>query len=245
MVEKLRNIRPKLEKLARLDPEYRLFGAATHRYQLAPPLAPDAVATFELLHGVRLPEDYRAFLLEVGSGGAGPYYGLNALGNFEHAIGRLAGLEVEPENWRTGEGLDPAFLASPFPHQTAFNPVDGSAYQDLTEDEEEALAEAEGEELFPELWEDKWLLGTLCLSEQGCNLRDLLVVSGDERGHIWTDDRCDGGGFQPIEPNRTRRAMPDSDYTPMFMTAETAHTSFLTWYEWWLDQSLNEVESGI
>lgn len=238
MLERLQSIHPRLQELARLDPQFRLFGAGTHRYQLAPPLAPDKVATFELLHGVRLPEDYRAFLLQLGSEGVGPYYGLKALGDFEHAIGHLAGLEDEPENWRLGEGLDSDFLSSPFPHLVAFQPMDDSAFEGLSEEEEQSRIEATESEI----WQDKWVLGTLCVSEYGCNIRDLLVVSGEERGHIWRDDRCDLGGLHPLELNRTRLPAPKSNHRPMFVSAESARTSFLDWYEWWLDWSLAEVK---
>ena len=50
------------------DPQLRRFGAARHRYALAPPIVDDAV-----LAG--LPDDLAAFAREVGGGGAGPYYG--------------------------------------------------------------------------------------------------------------------------------------------------------------------------
>lgn len=62
--------------LARRDPGLRRFGAATHRYRLAPPLAPERLAHLERAANVRLPDDYRDFVLTLGDGGAGPYHGL-------------------------------------------------------------------------------------------------------------------------------------------------------------------------
>lgn len=62
--------------LARRDPGLRRFGAATHRYRLAPPVTPEQLARLERAANVRLPDDYRDFVLTLGEHGAGPYYGL-------------------------------------------------------------------------------------------------------------------------------------------------------------------------
>jgi SMI1/KNR4 family protein SUKH-1 len=72
----LLRIQRKLANLRALDPEYRLFGSSIHRYELMPPVPESAVLQFEGKHGIRLPEDYRSFLLQVSEGEAGPYYGL-------------------------------------------------------------------------------------------------------------------------------------------------------------------------
>src|ERR1019366_4951893 len=57
---------------------------------------------YEVRYGMKLPAEYRSFLLTVGSGGAGPYYGLL----------RLA------EALRVWDHGDPS---KPFPHTKAWN----------------------------------------------------------------------------------------------------------------------------
>jgi hypothetical protein len=71
-----RPIREAIGVIASADPRLLRFGAASHRYELRPPLSELRIAELEAAAGVRLPDDYRDFLLEVGDGGAGPYYGL-------------------------------------------------------------------------------------------------------------------------------------------------------------------------
>ncbi len=54
----------------------RVFGADGHRFRLNEPLLESEVDAFESKYNVKLPADYRAFLIHVGDGGAGPYHGL-------------------------------------------------------------------------------------------------------------------------------------------------------------------------
>lgn len=69
-------IKQKLATLAARDPNYQIFGARSHRYKLGPAIPEGRLSGIERDYGVRLPEDYRHFLREIGSGGAGPYHGL-------------------------------------------------------------------------------------------------------------------------------------------------------------------------
>lgn len=73
-------VREAVAALAASDRPLRRFGAAHHRYVLAPPLA-EAPAG--------LPDDLATFVTEIGSGGAGPGYGWFAI---ERAVDHL----VEP-----------------------------------------------------------------------------------------------------------------------------------------------------
>ena len=73
---RLERIAARLQLLASCDAELRVFGATHHGYRLDPPYGSDELAEVERAMGVSLPPEVRAFLTRVGSGGAGPYYGL-------------------------------------------------------------------------------------------------------------------------------------------------------------------------
>ncbi|BCM88409.1 hypothetical protein IAD21_00240 [Abditibacteriota bacterium] len=82
----IRELAELLRQLKKTDKRFRVFGSDSHTYQLGPKLSEVELAEFEQTHRVRLPEDYRLFLHEVGNGGpgpyragAGPYYGLEPL----------------------------------------------------------------------------------------------------------------------------------------------------------------------
>lgn len=66
-----------LEKLRQVRAQFPDdLGAETHRYELNPPIKEQVLLDFEAEQGIRLPEEYRDFLLHAGNGGAGPYYGI-------------------------------------------------------------------------------------------------------------------------------------------------------------------------
>lgn len=69
--------------LREADPAFRVFGSEVHRHRPATTLSEAEIAAFEAAHGIRLPDDYRAYLHDVGNGGAGPYYGIMPLAVFD------------------------------------------------------------------------------------------------------------------------------------------------------------------
>jgi hypothetical protein len=76
-----------------------------------------------------------------------------------------------------------------------------------------------------EYFDEKWTNGLLRICNFGCGVSINLVVNGADYGKIWVDDRCNEGG---IYPDR------------YFGNEEKL--DFLTWYELWLDKSLQELD---
>jgi len=72
----LARVRASLTRLAETDPSYARFGAGTHRYQPGSSIDPARLDAIENETGARLPDDFRAFLLDLGEAAAGPGYGL-------------------------------------------------------------------------------------------------------------------------------------------------------------------------
>jgi hypothetical protein len=61
------------------------FGVERHCFEMNLPIPASDLEEFESHHKVVLPPGYREFLLEIGNGGAGPYWGLLSL-EFWHRI---------------------------------------------------------------------------------------------------------------------------------------------------------------
>ncbi|GHO89406.1 SMI1/KNR4 family protein [Dictyobacter formicarum] len=188
-LDRLNLIKEKLKSLKRQDTQFQTFGASEHTYELHPPLTPDEVSAFEQQHAIILPEDYRNFLLSIGNGGAGPYYGL---------------FPIHMYNWEL-ENVQDNFLALPFPHQKAWQP-DSDVIDTEAVDENHTY------------FGNYWIQGAMRICHFGCGVYLLLVVTGPERGNIWFDDRASDNGIYPAESN------------------------FLTWYETWLEDSLQNVK---
>jgi hypothetical protein len=161
----------RLDYLRRTDPGLTRFGSAAHRYLLNAPLSEQDVTAFEVRHSVSLPDDYRAFLKEVGDGGAGPFYGVFRLDRSDLPI-------------RDREDLLPGFLAGAFPHERPWSEPGGG------------IPEAEGDYFDPAK-----IRGSLNLSHQGCGYMVRLVLNGPQRGALWEDGRCGDMGITPFRPD--------------------------------------------
>lgn len=216
-------IRKKLALLRESDKDLTLFGADTHKYELYPPLLTEKLRQFEKANGVELPEQYFQFLTEVGNGGAGPFYGL---------------LPIETGHilfYDDSEAAAHTFydLSKSFPYTEPWNVTD-----ELTElyEQIEAAVESGNVELEEALCDKKYDLisapendyGRIEISDYGCGTRITLVVNGEAKGEVWTDDRTNDGGIYPsIE------------------LGNEGKLGFFDWYEKWLDNSLKETNAVV
>ncbi|MFN8398011.1 MAG: SMI1/KNR4 family protein [Bacteroidia bacterium] len=153
-----------------MDTGRQIFGAFGHQYALNPPKKEPEVAWFEQQNGIKLPEGYRAFLLQVANGGTGPYYGLLRLEST-----RLHDIDYPDAS----KMLD---SRQPFPHTEAWN-------LDDTPENEQAFEE--------EYFAPKQANGLLRMANYGCGISINMVVNGPDYGKMWVDDRANDGGFYP------------------------------------------------
>jgi hypothetical protein len=168
-----------------------VFGEESHSYQTHATLTEDEVSEFESQHGVRLPADYRQFLLRVGNGGAGPDHGLFRLGEMDD------GFDFGPWGDFVGE------LSTPFPHTSAWNDVaDKPEYQGAGDDERfDPLIEAFDKRYY----DSRQVSGAIPICHLGCARRQWLVVTGPEAGNVWCDNRADYKGLYPLQADGHER----------------------------------------
>ncbi|AWB43752.1 SMI1/KNR4 family protein [Paenibacillus sp. CAA11] len=173
--QQIERIQSKLHQLREADSEFSLFGSQTHKYQMAPVWSTEEVARFEEAWKIKLPEEYKAFLLHVGSGGAGPYYGL-----------------VRPDD---GVYIDLDYpselnnVSGEFPYTEAWN-FERSW-------DEDSLGEEDWAEQERFYFSTDKSAGLLAISNFGCGITINLVVNGQSYGEIWVDDRSNDNGIYP------------------------------------------------
>jgi hypothetical protein len=210
-------VRERVMALASATASQKVFGASGHLFVLQPVLSTAELADLERAIDARLPAAYRTFLLEVGSGGAGPGYGIERV-------------ERTADGWRwTGHGFTTVeklgvpfqpFEQQVYAQHAADQPVE-SDFADHGSFMEAARAWRRRDDDL--LYEETF--GAIALSHQGCGYYWLLVVSGPERGTVWDDGRA---GDMPISPRAgpaTRRVTFDQWYLDWLTRTEAAVAS--------------------
>lgn len=154
-------------------------------FELSPVIAEDRVREFEQSHSIRLPSEYRDFLVQIGNGGAGPYYGLFSLGTVDD------GFAVR--DWTVNDNLvgDPS---KPFRFEEAWNDVSNMPSEDLHEEKYWRRME----DFERTYWGSELMNGAIPICHQGCALRIWLVVTGPGSGEVWDDRRSEYEGIRPV-----------------------------------------------
>ena len=196
-----------LAHLRRLRPSQ---SGVDHGFELNPVIAEDRVEAFEQGYSIRLPSEYRDFLVQIGNGGAGPYYGVFALGTVDD------GFAVR--DWKVNDNLvgDPS---KPFRFEEAWNDTSNMPPEDFPEENEEEYWRRM-EDFEKGYWSAELMNGANPICHQGCALRIWLVVTGPQSGELWDDRRSEYEGIRPLR------------------LADGSRATFGAWYSEWLEQSL-------
>lgn len=207
-LEQIEEIKDKVAFLKRNDTDFKVFGSSYHRYDFNELIKDFEVQEFEEIYEIKLPVDYKEYISKLGNGGPGPNYGILPL----HPLpdGRM---------YNTFE-----FLGFDFSHKRKWE-----MHSDIKEIFEKCFNHPNKEVIryFSRLEDIAYIsemAGAIYISDCGCNWRQYLVVTGDERGNIWCDQRVDGDGIFPL------------------IDSNGNHLSFIDWYFRWLDKSIEKVK---
>ena len=75
---------------------------------------------------------------------------------------------------------------------------------------------------------NKYVSGSIRISDYGCGIHYMLVITGNEKGNIWVDDRANIDGIYKVYHE------DDED--------NTKPETFESWYTTWLNTSISDFE---
>jgi hypothetical protein len=203
-------IKRDLLRLCKARKKISVFGSEKHEFRRKPPLSEAQICRIEHREGIVLPADYRGFLINVGNGGAGPHYGVFRLGEIDYI--NITEPWIRMRSYLTGS------LSSSFPFTEPWNDLSGRPNPDQMSQEEYKRQL----DLFEkQYWRE--IDGALPICHVGHALRIWLVVTGEEKGNLWRDDRADEDGFYPLEHGKAKRV------------------TFGAWYRAWLDEAVRKL----
>lgn len=168
----LNNVLKILETAAGIDKDFKVFGAATHKYRLNDPIPVDFVRNTEEKYGFTLPEDYFRFITEIGDGGAGEDYGLNSFKEFITKNAPKDDMELQ-------------CLKLPFEIRPMLDEESVTLVPEFFKDNREKCFFA------PQYYNDDYegyINGYLVLGTRGCAYDYGLAVSGEHKGRVFDTD---------------------------------------------------------
>ena len=143
--------------------------------------SPAELEEFETRMNVRLPDAYKRYLMDTGAG--------------ELTSSRVSLLEDWCQPYDEA-ALSPTFLSEEFPYREAWNDL-------RLIDEDKGWRSP--------YYDPALFRGSMRIVNIGCEGYYLLVVTGEERGNVWVDDRArTAAGIYPLQrPGRERVRIDD------------------------------------
>ncbi|MEV7526452.1 SMI1/KNR4 family protein [Streptomyces sp. NPDC091371] len=210
-------VRERVLRLAEHPRADKVFGAKGHGFRLGPVMGEEQLQALEADLGVGLPAQYRSFLLRVGGGGAGPYYGLMTP-TLNDGRWQWLGIGLAyPGQPTTAEFAGRPFVAEALQSEIAAMEAQEPTLEAFASDDEFRHAYTAWDARYEEL-NDAREAGAVFLSEQGCGYASLIVMTGPHRGAIWEDLRPTDGGI-----------------------VSTGH-DFAHWYRSWLERTEQQLD---
>lgn len=190
--------------------------APGRRPVFAPALTDEQIADVEAGCGVTLPESYRNFLAQVGSGGPGPGLRLSTLSRRDETwawdwhVPDLSIAFVETQQWPDRQRT--------ILRAAGHEPTVQDEYDDYIEDFRAAFGDEGGERV----WGEERDRGATLISDHGCGHTSWLILVGPHYGEL-----------------RFRECGLNTPYDPQFDAQGDPHT-FGSWYMQWLESEERE-----
>lgn len=172
----IKEIKRKIIELKDLDTNFKVFGSKSHNYVFNPKVKVNEIVHFEKSNKLLLPKDYREFLLEIGNGGMGPYYGIQKID-----LGNPRDFRLEENNIIN--------LSKEFPYHKKWN---ADWINELDWDEDRP-----SESVHNKYWSTSHISGSYPICHYGHGDAFLIIINGLQKGNIWFDGR---GNYSGIEP---------------------------------------------
>lgn len=169
-LNQIERIKKKLILAKNADKDLKVFGASSHQYTLGETVSKDDIISFENEYSLVLPEDYKAFLLDIGNGGVS--YANSAAGS---------GYGIYP----FGKNVD-EFISE---NTKQYLKEDCKLYPEMTDEFWSDLNKniEEDDDISTEDFEvelGKIFSGLLPIGTQGCTYYYALVLNGEFKGRV-------------------------------------------------------------
>lgn len=185
--ERIAAIMAKMERLSEKDPVFRC-GEFPPKWK--EPLSEENVRDIENRYGIRLPEDYRRFIITVSKGGTQPFYGLRGI-----------------DETRPGDDLV-ADVGEKFAY-TLKKPLDVA---ELSDEEYDAVYDYSNDHTVEK--------GFIELCHEGCGMFNILIVNAEDKetyGTVWFYDLANDGGIFPLADPVSGKAMRFLDWLEYYV----------------------------